>query len=259
MAQRRHRGAAFGVGRVLGRSFSIWLRNLAPFTILSVIVYSPLLVYAFVTLPTLRRSRDLELYRVSSFVGGWLLGMVVTSALIYGVLEQLRAQRVGMGACLRVGFTRLLPVVGVAICVGAIMFCVAFPFLLLVVLFRAPLLLMLVAAFVALIILSRYWLAVPVAVVERPGVIASLRRSSQLTRGAVGSIFLVLLVLQVLQFLAGVVVGLTVTTPSGIQWATVAVTVVLGTLTAVANAVGYHDLRVAKEGVGIEDLVRVFA
>ncbi len=257
MAQRRHRGAAFGIGRVLGRSFPIWLRNLVPFTILSLIVYSPLFVYAFVALQGPVRRRDAAVFGLVSRVGAWLLGWVVTSALIYAVLEQLRGQRAGMGACLRVGFRRLLPVIGVTICVGAIMFAVAFPFLILVAM-RAPLLILLVAGFLALMIQSRYWLAVPVAVVERPGVVASLRRSVLLTRGEVGSVFLILLVLLILQIAVGVVLGLTVTTESALQWATLAITVVLGALTAVANAVGYHDLRVAKEGVGIEDLVRVF-
>jgi hypothetical protein len=39
----------------------------------------------------------------------------------------------------------------------------------------------------------------------------------------------------------------------------VVVALVLGALNATVAAVGYHDLRVAKEGVGVEDLVKVFA
>ena len=35
-------------------------------------------------------------------------------------------------------------------------------------------------------------------------------------------------------------------------------TLALGPLGAVASAVGYHDLRVGKEGADVEDLARVF-
>jgi hypothetical protein len=34
--------------------------------------------------------------------------------------------------------------------------------------------------------------------------------------------------------------------------------IVLGTLEAVANAVAYFDLRVEREGIGAEELARVF-
>jgi hypothetical protein len=47
--------------------------------------------------------------------------------------------------------------------------------------------------------------------------------------------------------------------PVVVLWVDLLVTVVLGSILAIANAVGYHDLRVAKEGVGIEELVSVFA
>ncbi len=235
------------------------MRNLLPFTVLSLIVYTPRILYAFVMLPTLRPGRDLQMYKAVSGILAALLSLIVTSALIYGVLEQLRGKRAGIGACLRVGLTRLLPVVGVALCVFAILFAVAAPFGILVVLFRAPPLALIIPAAIALVVYSRYWLAVPAAVVERPGVVASIKRSAHLTRGGVRTIFTVLLVFQALQFLAGLLVGLTAKTVSAVGWGTLVVTILFGTWTAVANAVAYHDLRVAKEGVGIEDLVRVFA
>jgi hypothetical protein len=43
------------------------------------------------------------------------------------------------------------------------------------------------------------------------------------------------------------------------QWVTVGAAVALGALRAVTTAVGYHDLRVSEEGIGIEGMVKVFA
>jgi len=38
----------FSAGAVLGRSFSIWLKNLVPFMILTLLVFFPLIIYTFV-------------------------------------------------------------------------------------------------------------------------------------------------------------------------------------------------------------------
>ena len=48
-----------------------------------------------------------------------------------------------------------------------------------------------------LIIYTVLWLVVPVAVVERPGIVASLRRSSMLTKGYRWQIFGMVLILGV--------------------------------------------------------------
>ena len=44
--RRRLRATSFGVGEVIGDTFSIWFRNLIPFYVLTVIVHAPLIIYA---------------------------------------------------------------------------------------------------------------------------------------------------------------------------------------------------------------------
>jgi len=250
----------FEIGRVLGRTFPIWLRNFVPFMILSLVIYSPMLAFAVLAVPD--TIGGLRAYRAVLFILGWLLGIVVTGALVFGVFRQLRGQPAGLVDCLRVGLARLFPVLAVGILVGLI---VAIPLVLAAVLGgifgrNGMALAVLIAVVPAISLFLRYWVSVPVAVVERPGVVASLRRSADLTRGNKGSIFVVLLVLGVLQWVVDRIVGM-VTPGDNLAVAILVpqlVTIALGALMAVANAVGYHDLRVAKEGVGIEELLKVF-
>jgi hypothetical protein len=89
----------------------------------------------------------------------------------------------------------------------------------------------------------------------------SLLRSAELTRGSRFAIFrlvLLSLVLQVLPFLAARLAA-----PAGVGpvagWTLVLMTIALGSFGAVATGVAYHDLREAKDGVGVRELVRVFA
>lgn len=246
MAAARVRGRqAFGVGRVLGRTFPIWARNIVPFTILSVIVFSPLLIYAVAGFP-----RDPEpdenavlWYSVKIGVGAYVLSLVATGAFVYGVFQQLRGQPAGIGACLRVGLTRFFPVLAVAVLAGLLT------------------VLGLLAVIVgAVVVACMLWVAVPVAVVERPGVIASLKRSAQLTSGEKGSIFGILFLIGIVERVIDKILEAAMGADAGMAavWVSVATTVAFSSLQAVACAVAYHDLRVAKEGVGIEDLVRVF-
>jgi len=229
---------AFTVGGVLRRTFPIWFRNIIPFTILSAVVYSPLLLYH-----ALAGEKQGLGQRALVSIASNAFPLILTGAIVYGVFEQVRGQQAGFFKCLRVGLTRLIPVLGVAIVVAVL---VGIGTLL----FFIP----------GIILQLMFWVAVPVAVVERLGVGASMKRSMQLTAGERGTIFVINLVLGVLFIVVTLLVAMALA--SGDARAGILIllaTVPFGALTSVANAVGYHDLRVAKEGVGIEDLVAVFA
>jgi hypothetical protein len=237
------RGRSFSVGGVLEKSFPIWFKNLVPFAILSLVVYSPLIVYTYVAHASEMDHAAAVRYNLISTFGGHLLNLITGGALLYGVFQQLRGQPAGIGTCLAVGLSRMLAVLVVGILVGVLV-------LLGLCLFVVP------GVFLALM----YWVAVPVAVVEKPGVFAALTRSAQLTKGERGNIFLIQLVLQAIGLGIGIVVGIALASADEATsaWVMLAVTIVLGSLGATMNAVGYHDLRVAKDGVGVEELVRVF-
>jgi hypothetical protein len=113
------------------------------------------------------------------------------------------------------------------------------------------------------------WVAIPVCIVERLGVVASIRRSLELTRGQRGQLFLMLIVIWLLvvvfpAFLIGVAAKL-------IDPLVAAGSFNLGHLSfglksaygnliyASAYACAYVELRSLKEGVGADSVARVFA
>jgi hypothetical protein len=290
MARDRTGRRAFTVGSVLSRSLRIWGRNFVPFTLLAVLVYSPLLIYTYVTFredPAVERVRtsrnrplDVEADDAPAlkdrpsptpaatrarreryyFVVGHatrLLDLILAGAVVYGVFQQLRGKAAPLTDCVRVGVARLLPVLGVALAVAVLVGLGS------------------LALYIpGLLLTLMLWVAVPVAVVERQGVMGSLKRSNYLTSGEKGTIFLILLVLGSMHLAAFLLGGLAMVgtgrgfmdvftddTEPGLARALVPLLLVvpLGALSAVAAAVGYHDLRIAKEGVATEDLVSVFA
>ncbi|MHC4960146.1 MAG: hypothetical protein ACYTGN_17465 [Planctomycetota bacterium] len=254
MARRKQ----FMVGSVLSTSFSVWTRNIIPFTLMVAVVESPMILYAYLQV-TGAIEVDLMAFVLSFATGVALLGLVATGALTYGVFQQLSGKPAGIGDSVSVGFSRLLPVLGVGISVFAIVFVlglVGFGLLVLiagdgglVVLLAIPLLIFIAS------ILCKYYVAVPIAVVERPGVIASLRRSAELTKGSRLSIFAVWFVIQMLERFASKIIENV--DQSG--WILIAFGIVWVGLTSTTSAVVYHDLRVSKEGVGIDELTSVFS
>ncbi len=101
-------------------------------------------------------------------------------------------------------------------------------------------------------------------VVEREGVVAALGRSWELTRGSRLTIFAGALAVGAINWLATVGGSLGIDlVPDGpakivLAMAWMVLVLLLGSLGAVVPAVAYHDLRVAREGVATEDLLKVF-
>jgi len=267
---------ALSIGAVLGRAFPIWFRNIPRLAILTTIVYSPLIVHAVLAAPVSPheledtdfegRFEAMNAWKTYMAIQTWGrigLGFMVTAAVIHGVFQQLWGKPVGIGPCLRVCITRFFPVVGVVFLLVLMIVALALPVVLIIGLSRSVFVMsffVIGMIVLAVVLYCRYWLAVPVTVVERPGVTASLTRSATLTRGSRLRIFVIDLTVRIVPFTA-VMIGLLVFghEPATQVWLGLAMAIVFDSLGPVANAVGYHDLRVAKEGVGVEELVRVFA
>jgi hypothetical protein len=237
------------VGNVLGRTFSIWAKNFVPFTVLAAIVYSPMLIALLVLISGQPTLRGLTTFLGALSLFSLILSIPATAAIIYGVFQELHGQRVSLGQSVSVGLRRLLPVLGTSLLVGL---CVTGGFILLVI----P----------GFILMCMLWLAVPVAVVEGQGGTGALGRSRSLTEGVKGTIFGILFVIGAINYLASFILqkaflGSGAASMGSIKLYLVLVTVLSMlalTLNAVANAVAYHDIREAKEGVHIDELIAVF-
>lgn len=257
-------GPRFTVGGALSRTLRVWWAHVWAFSGMSLVVFAPLLAALGLVFGwALRYARPgtapepSELVtRVALVFGATALTLVLSvvqmGAIAYGTVQWLRGERAPLGRMLGVGLRRGLPVVGTALVVWVAT--VAGMFLLFV-----PGVLFLVAASVA----------IPAAVVERPGVAGALRRSFELTRGNRWPLFAAGLAVVAIQWVLSAVVQvaslavLGLVTPGAAALGATLFTTQLGNalfsvLPVVAVAVCYHDLRLAKEGVDTAELARVF-
>ena len=235
----------FRVNTVLIRGFSILGRNIVPFGLLALAFTAPPHIYALaVDQPAEPVPTTASIGDVAIFVADILLRYLLTAALVYGTILELRGSHANLVECLSRGLGLVFPVVGVAILVGV---GTGLATLLLIV----P----------GLIVATMLWVAVPVAVVERPGILQSLTRSAELTKGFRWPVFGVLATVIALNVLLALLAGALVAGAENtaafhlVSWV---VSAVFGAVIAVVSAVSYHDLRVAKEGVGANQIAAVF-
>ena len=236
-------GTAFTAGALLSKSFSVFTGGLVPFCLVTFIVLLPQLLfnaYGALNLSEMTPEGVQRHMQISSLFG-LLLGPLASASLTFGVFQKLRGRDTPIGECLRVGLSRLLPVLGVAIATGI-----------------AVVLGMILLIIPGLIFLCALFVAPVVAVVEGSGVSDSMSRSSALTKGHRWQIFGVVFVLVLLNvgvhYLLNAILGEGQTA----LLAALPVHVVLTTLWAVAPVVAYQALRTSKEEVDIEELARIF-
>jgi hypothetical protein len=230
------------VGAVLSQSLAVFLANLVPFVVIALILLLPSLLYeiAFLADPEAAYSAG----GLVAVVIQMILSQLTTAAITYGALQYLNGHAVGVGECLSRGLSLILPVIGVAILTGLIVGIGA--------------ILLIVPGLIAAVML---WVAIPAAVVERRGVIESLKRSAELTKGYRWSVFGILLIIVVAGIVVGFVVQFILLPVGGYSLYAVGTWVVqaaFGAFSATAAAVGYYFLRVAKEGADIVEIARVF-
>jgi len=253
----------FRIGSVLGRGLSVLFKNIVPFGLLSLLVMSPIYIYALIYAMTVgpqKLSDETDQYYSETMATAFsgmgtgtdivksLLGAVISAALVYGTFQELRNRRASLVDCIGRGLKQALPVIGVAILVGL---AVGLGTLLFVI----P----------GLIIMTMLWVAIPAAVIEKKGVTASLQRSVDLTRGYRWRVFSIILLVWVINFASLGVLYFPVFFLSegaihqtGVVLVMLLMTALFTALSAVVSAVGYHDLRVVQEGVGIEEIAAVF-
>ena len=241
----------FRAGVVFGQSFSILCRNIVPFGLLYLAVNAPSSLYALALAGKPDADADPGV-RVLNLAEGFL-GLIAAAAVTYATVQELRGRRVSFGEFFGRGLAQGGAAIRVALLSG----------------------ILLILAFIALVVPGvilyvMWWVAIPVAVIERPGAMASLRRSAALTAGNRWRVFGLILsftlaVVVVGALLGGLAAGLAfavgadevridqVSTLAG--WLLAAL---LMAAQAVLTAVSYYHLRVAKEGVGIDEIAAVF-
>ena len=232
------RDAEFRIGNVLTRAWQILGPNFLLFFCVTFVVALPNLIFLLRD-PT---TPNLTLIFLSIF-----LTMVVNALgqaiILFQAFQYLRGRPVRIDAALQRALARFLPVVGAGLLYGlGIMFGL---FLLVV-----P----------GLFLMTMWAVTVPVCVVEGLGPVASLTRSSQLTKGYRWKVFGILILLTIVSIVLNQLVT-RLAAPLGIgvtALLTLIVTAAWATYWNSALIMIYHDLRVAKEGADTEQIASVF-
>jgi hypothetical protein len=243
----RTSGAPFRVGDALSKTFSVFGGKLGSFLLLAFVPLIPVLVVNLIT-PSVTAlavgpaaQRAAKLTGVSSLLSV-ILGIVAQAMTLYAAFQQMAGRPFSIAQSLGVGFTRLVPV-----------FCVA----LLGALFTGVAAILLVVP--GIIVLCMLYVAVPVCVIEKPGIFASLDRSAKLTKGSRWQIFgllaLVSIVSVVAQIILKVFLGVFTIWGKLLNFGWLVIATSFG---AVLVAVVYHDLRMSKEGMDTNNLADVF-
>ena len=243
-------GAKFTIGGVVIRSCGLWLRNLGPLALVTCLLYSPVIVYAAIATaghPSLETVATLVPIRAA----GWaLLPFLAGAVLVLPVMSILRGEGYAWGKSLRLGASSLGRAAGVAL-VSALI--VGIPALVLsfsLLLFGDWVILVSIAARIALVVVvCMVWLAVPIAAVETPGLIASFVRSAALTKGSRLGIFVILFALGLIEegraelldaaFVRDYPTDAQASFDVGV---TLASHILIASFAAVLQAVSYHDL-----------------
>lgn len=238
-------GNSFDLGAILGETFQTYFANFLPFFLLTALAFAPVIL-AEILLPAKGRTA-VELLRSSGLTIflRLLCAPLATAAVTFGVFQRMRGRQASISDSLRVGLSYLLPVLGVGILQGlaigvGLLFCIV-PGLIAATMLAVP---------------------VPVAIEERLGAFAALRRSSELTEGYRGHIFGVLFVLGAITIGVSMVLGVAAITLASVPVLRVllseSVSVVLSGLSATASAVMYYRLRGAKESIDVASIASVF-
>lgn len=258
-------GRSVSIGRVFSRTFGAIASNPGVMLLIAFVfgaLPQTLISYYQQTLQApmragLVRPRDYFIVAGLGMLANMMLGLIVQGGLVRATMSAAEGERATLGQCLATGLRRALPLLGLAILMGL---GIGIGFLLLI---------------VPGVLLYLMWsVAVPVTVVERRGVIESLGRSGELTKGARGTIFALFVILWAVMIGAEMVTGAAVVAIYGIQgFARVAqdglpiaffvVTGLIATAVAVfASAIPtalYVELRDWKEGPSGEALSDIFA
>jgi hypothetical protein len=249
--------SSFRVFRALGLASKAWLRNFVPFTLLALVVYSPVLFWAF-KLPSadaIESTSQLNSY-VTFFERGVFLLMGLSALLspliTYRVIQDMNGVRVPLMQSIKFGLRGIVP---------ALLFAAVIALLSL---------LPMGGGLIGAVVTCYWFVAAPVAVVENQGVSWSFSRSAHLTAGRRGGIFgLVFLINLVLIALVAVIVAPLfhardmelVAIVGKLRSSSILIVAVLGVyqlFLGIVQAVSYSLLRADKDGVNNEDLAQVF-
>lgn len=243
------------IGRVLNNTFGVIMRNPLIFLGLSFLIVA--LPQALIQIATgaSAASSDPDAMMamfsspsmIAATAGGWLLFMILSVLLqatfIIATVKDLNGQQVSLSECVGQAIGKLLPLIGL----GLVM--------------TLGIMLGIMLLIIPGLILALMWIvAAPVMMAENKGIIDSLKRSAELTKGSKRWIVLLFVVYIILTMILGL---LMIPFAFAGTTAIMLVGLIINTLSAAIQGTGiaavYVDLRIVKEGGNTDALADVFA
>ncbi|MGO4736605.1 hypothetical protein AB4099_08685 [Bosea sp. 2KB_26] len=234
--------AQFRVGTVMNKTFAILGHQFWKFTLLALLPMAPLLILTLVSASgSGTPGAEFAVAGALTAILTVVFQSIAQATSLYGAFQDMRGQPFTIGESFRIGLARAVPVIGVSILIG-------FATVLGMVLFIVP----------GIILGCMLYVAIPACVIEKSGVMASLKRSVALTKGYRWQIFGLFLLVVVIAIMGGLVLAKIGGESIPGTLLSFAWQVVSTSFGAVLSAVIYHDLRAAKEGIDLDTLANVF-
>jgi hypothetical protein len=237
------------ISRVLNNTFGVIGRNPVVFLGLSLLIVG--IPNLFVQLAQGDPAASLGFFTSPTVILGSIFGfflsvffsVVLQATLIVATLNDLAGKPINLGDCIKTAIGKFLPLIGLGILVSL---GIGFGMLLLI---------------VPGIILALMWLvATPVMMAEDKGIIASLKRSAQLTSGSKMILFILLIGFIIVAMIIGFIGGiLSFWSAFMVAIVSALVNTLIGAIQGAGVASIYIDLRTAKEGADTGSLADVFA
>jgi len=270
-------GMPLPIGQVVSDAFGMFFKNLPSYSGIIIVVYLPLIIwtiYLHFNAADLVESQFMSEEGLQRFVLvtlataglSLLFQPLATGAIIFAVFRAKKGESASFGRALAVAFSRILPLIGVALATGLLMgLAVGVP-VFLGAMFSAAggfgallgMLLVVAGLVVGVRLFCGLYVASPAVVVERVGVNESIRRSFNLTRGSRWRVFGVILLVGVAQFIVELIVGVVAEEGPGLGLVFELISMIaFAAITAVASASCYFYLKV-REGADMDELASVF-
>jgi hypothetical protein len=245
-------GTEFSLGKVLRDTFSTYFNNFVQFILLGLLVYVPVVALSAALLgigTPLQQSQVLATAGTTYFFSG-IISIVtlvvyafVNAGITFGSIESLNNRPFTFGALINRSFSTFFPILLATILVYIIVV--------------LGMIALIVPGIIALLMFSVVY---PVIIAERKGPSGALGRSRELTRGHRWAILGGYIVYIVIAYVVVIVTQLVAVFlgPIAVLIASLLTSAINATLAASYTASLYVNLRMAKEGAGIEELASVF-
>ncbi len=243
------------LGTLLSTSLGSYFRNFLPFTLLSLLLLSPWIAlrwYIAMRLDAMQESPDRDaalgtsMLQIAAFLLQTLLTYILTGALCFGVVQQLRGQRAGLATVLTQGLQTFTRVLGTGLLCGV-------RILLFSLLLWVP----------GIIESIKLYVAIPAAVMEGKSGGQAVARSMALTDGSRWQIFSSVLLMGIVSAGLGALIVFIMLSGNGADvsdslWFEVAIALVVNSISATMMSVCYFMLRQGKENVDAKQIAAVF-